>query len=185
MPRYYIMDADCGMRENVARDMAHPKAQAELDSQIYARWLSDPEMAVYVSEYARTSFAGGLNWYKVQTDPSGVGGDTQAYAGRMIEVPCAFVAGVADWGHWQEPGAVEAMEANGTGGGDGDAGHGDGKVRPSVGKGWYMGTHVVEGAGHWVNQEQPGKCVEIVKMVMEAGLNENMSLERILPGSKI
>jgi len=91
-----------------------------------------------------------LNWYGLQTQPA-IAADNQILSGLKISVPTVFVAGKADWGTYQEPGAVEAME--------------QGK---SVGKGWYRGTVLVEGAGHWVNQEQPERCVEqILKVCRE------------------
>ena len=66
-------------------------------------------------------------------------------------MPTVFVAGTRDWGTYQEPGAVEAMETG-----------------KSVREGCYRGTVLVEGAGHWVNQEQAQKCVqEIMKLVKE------------------
>jgi len=66
-------------------------------------------------------------------------------------VPTVFVSGKQDWGTYQEPGAVEAMES-----------------AKSVDQGLYRGTVLVDGAGHWVNQEQPERCVdEILRLVRE------------------
>lgn len=148
MPRYYIMDLADTMREAVARDMAIEDSQ--LVSSRASRWLPDPELAVYVDEWARTSFQGGLNWYRIQTQPE-IASDVEAWSGAKINVPTLFVSGRRDWGTYQEPGAVEAME--------------QGK---SVQPGMYRGTVLVDGAGHWVNQEQPERCVqEILKLVNE------------------
>ena len=105
---------------------------------------------MYADEWARNSFQGGLNWYRIQTQPA-IASDVEAWSGAKISVPTVFVAGKRDWGTYQEPGALEAME--------------QGK---SVKEGFYRGTILVEGAGHWVNQEQPKRCVEeILKMVTE------------------
>ena len=148
MPRYYVMDLDDNMRQGVARDMAEEDAQVV--SKRSNRWLPDNELAIYVDEWGRTSFLGGLNWYRVQTQPA-IASDGIAWAGASVSVPTVFVAGKSDWGTYQEPGAVEAME--------------EGK---SVKMGSYRGTVLVDGAGHWVNQEQPGKCVEwILKLAHE------------------
>lgn len=136
------MDADCGMRENIARDMS--LEDPSLVYQKSSRWLPDEQLQVYVDEYGRNGFQGGLNWYKIQTQQSFLS-DYEIWAGRKIEVPLAFVAGVKDWGTYQEPGAVEALES-------GRAGR----------KELYRGTHLVEGAGHWVTQERPGECVEVI-----------------------
>lgn len=146
MPRYYVMDLATTMRQNVAEDMhaEDPNVVASRSS----RWLPDHELAVYVQEYARTTFQGGLNWYRTQTQPD-VAAELDAFSGAKISVPVVFVSGRSDWGTYQEPGAVEAME--------------QGK---SVRKGSYTGTVLVEGAGHWVTQEQPERCVEqILKLV--------------------
>ncbi len=148
MPRYYIMDKADTMREGVARDMANenPDVVASRSS----RWLPDDELAVYVEEYTRTTYQGGLNWYRIQTQPDMVS-ELQVWSGAKISVPTVFVAGKSDWGTYQEPGAVEAME--------------QGK---SVKQGMYKRTVLVDGAGHWVNQEQPESCVkEITKLLNE------------------
>ena len=148
MPRYYIMDLEDNMRQAIARDMANeaPEVVASRSD----RWLPDNELAVYVDEWGRTYFQGGLNWYRIQTQPE-IASDVQAWSGAKISVPTVFVSGRKDWGTFQEPGAVEAMEAG-----------------KSVKQGSYRGTVLVDGAGHWVNQEQPERCVqEILRLVKE------------------
>jgi len=153
MPRYYIMDLTDNMRQAVARDMDVEDGGLVMSRS--ARWLPDAELAIYVSEYSRTTFQGGLNWYRVQTQPD-VASDAQTWSGAVIRVPTVFVAGIRDWGTYQEPGAVEAMEQS-----------------KSVQEGCYRGTVLVEGAGHWVTQEQPERCVqEIVKLVKEVSSGE-------------
>ena len=148
MPRYYIMDLEDNMRQAVARDMA--KEDPQVVASRWSRWLPDNDLAIYVHEWARTSFQGGLNWYRIQTQPE-IASDVQAWSGAKVSVPTVFVSGKQDWGTWQEPGAVEAME--------------NGK---SVKHGCYRGTVLVDGAGHWVNQEQSERCVQqIFKMVKE------------------
>ena len=125
LPRYYVMDLDKGMAEQVATDM--PSA-----AQIAAnRWLPDSELRVYTEEYGRTGFQGGLNGYR--GSPGDV--DLTLFAGRTIDVPSTFMGGRSDWGVYQNPGALERLEKNLTT--------------------KYRGTHLVDGAGHWVQQEQP------------------------------
>ena len=127
MPAYYIMDLDKGMAETVAQEM--PSA-AEIAA---CAWLPDAELAVYAGEFARTGFQGGLQWYRC------TGGkytaELQTFAGRTIDVPACFIAGKRDWGVYQNPGAFERMQ-NGT-------------------STLWRGSYLVEGAGHWVQQEQP------------------------------
>ena len=61
-------------------------------------------------------------------------GSTSCSPGRRIEVPACFISGAADWGIYQAPGALEAMEERAAD---------------------WAGTWLVDGAGHWVQQEQP------------------------------
>jgi pimeloyl-ACP methyl ester carboxylesterase len=125
LPRYYVMDLNKGMAETVAEEM--PSA-----AQIAAcRWLTDAELRVYSEEYARTGFQGGLNGYRGSPGD----GDLQLFAGRTIDVPSLFIGGKSDWGVYQNPGALERLQ----------------KTLTTK----MQGTNLVEGAGHWVQQEQP------------------------------
>ena len=127
MPTYYVMDFGQGMAETVAPQMPTP-------AQIAAcRWLPDAELRVYSQEYERTGFQGGLNWYRCSIE-AGHQAELQVFAGRRIEVPALFIAGRSDWGTYQKPGAFEAMQS---------------RVCPQL-----RGCHLVEGAGHWVQQER-------------------------------
>jgi pimeloyl-ACP methyl ester carboxylesterase len=163
MPRYYIMDSDAGMRENVQRDMSRENASEV--QQKSSRWLSDTELQVYASEYGRNTFQGGLNWYAIQTQPAFLS-DYEIWAGRKIEVPTCFVAGAKDWGTFQEPGAVEALES--------------GRAVP---KDLYRGTHLIPGAGHWVTQEQAGECVGIIARMAREG-SAGMALGDVVETAK-
>ena len=128
MPAYYVMGLGDDMPAAVARQMPSP---AEIAA---CAWLTEDELAVYAREYARTGFQGGLQWYRAGT--SGLNTrDMALFAGRRIEVPALFVAGASDWGVYQAPGAFEAMQT---------------EACPDM-----RGCHRVEGAGHWVQQEQP------------------------------
>lgn len=126
LPRYYVMDLDKGMSEQVASDM--PSA-AEIAAN---RWLPDSELRVYVEEYGRTGFQGGLNGYRGSPGAD----DLQLFAGKTIDVPSTFMGGKQDWGVHQNPGAIQRLEKNLTT--------------------KYQGTRLVDGAGHWVQQEQAG-----------------------------
>ena len=127
LPRYYVMDLHETMAEAVAPKMPTP---AEIAA---CGWLPDAELAVYAAEFARTGLQGGLQWYRCATE--GVNADLQLFAGRTIDVPSCFIAGRADWGAWQAPGALEAMQERAC-------------TR-------FRGVHWIDGAGHWVQQEQP------------------------------
>lgn len=133
MPEYYIMRKDHSMPETVAHSM-----QGE-DFSKSERWLSAEELQVYCSEWKRTGFQGALNWYRAATaSTSPLSLDLLLYAGRCIEVPCTFISGDKDWGNFQQPGAFESYE--------------DPRC---VKEGCFRGAHIIPGAGHWVQQEQP------------------------------
>jgi len=137
MPHYYIMPRDSTMREAVEQDMAD-----QPPSTYGTNWLSDADIAVYADEYTRTTFGPPMNWYRIQTSPEAAS-DAIMFVGRKLSVPMKFVSGRQDWGTYQEPGALEAMETG-----------------RSVEGGCYLGTVIVDGAGHWVNQEQWERCVD-------------------------
>jgi pimeloyl-ACP methyl ester carboxylesterase len=128
LPRYYVMDLDKGMAETVAPEIPPPAAIAA------NRWLPDAELRVYSTEYGRTGFQGGLEGYR--TGASGrFTSEQQLFAGRTIDVPSMFIGGKSDWGVYQTPGALERMQ----------------KVACTR----MTAIHLVDGAGHWVQQEQP------------------------------
>jgi pimeloyl-ACP methyl ester carboxylesterase len=122
------LDLDKNMAETVVPVM--PSA-AEIAA---CRWLPDNELAVYAGEYQRDGFQGGLNWYRSRT--SGLfESELQLFAGCTIDVPSLFIAGKSDWGTYQRPGSVERMQ---------------GTACTQM-----LGCHLLDGAGHWVQQEQP------------------------------
>jgi pimeloyl-ACP methyl ester carboxylesterase len=128
MPTYYVMD----LHETMAQIVTHEMPTG--DTIAACRWLPEHELRVYSGEYARTGFQGGLNWYRCAADAA-CSAELQAFAGRTIDVPSLFIAGRCDWGVYQNPGAFEAM-------------HGSACTR-------MRGCHLIDGAGHWVQQEQP------------------------------
>ena len=140
LPTYYVMDLDEDMPSTVAKEMP---------SDAYCQncsWFSEDALSVYAEEYARTGFQGGLQWYRVITGGD-VGRDLKTFAGLSIEVPGLFVAGSSDWGIHQKPGEFEAMQTRGFSD--------------------LRGVHLVEGAGHWVQQEQPNAVAGLLLDFLE------------------
>ena len=135
MPNYYIMQLDQGMAETVADEMpsaAHIAANT---------WLPETALAVYAEEYGRTGFQGGLNGYRMGSNRVGRE-EVELYAGRTIDQPSMFISGASDWGTYQSPGAFERMqERNCTD---------------------MRAVHLVDGAGHWVQQEQAEVTSELL-----------------------
>ena len=135
LPTYYVMDLACNMAETVAAEM--PSAQAIAAN----RWLPDRELAFYSAEYARTGFQGGLQWYRCGTSGAFTA-ELETWSGRHIDVPSCFISGKQDWGTYQRPGVYEAMQQSAC-------------TR-------MLGCHLVDGAGHWVQQEQPEQVVHLL-----------------------
>jgi pimeloyl-ACP methyl ester carboxylesterase len=100
----------------------------------FAPWLPEAALEVYAATFGARGFQGGLDWYAANTDPERLAA-LRLWAGRRIEVPACFVAGARDWGIRQKPGDLERME------------------REACAD--WRGTTLVEGAGHWVQQEAP------------------------------
>lgn len=154
LPYYYVMPLHSSMREAVSLDMRNENK--ELVQEKSSRWLPDSDLAIFVREWSRTGFQGGLNWYRVATAEGGMR-DVEVFAGKKIEVPMLFVSGRKDWGMYQEPGVVE-------------------KMAETCKKGCFKGVQIVEGAGHWVQQEQPERVVEIVSKFLWDNKVEEFSM---------
>jgi pimeloyl-ACP methyl ester carboxylesterase len=137
LPTYYVMDLAKGMAETVAEEMPSP-AQIAANS-----WLPERELAFYSAEYARTGFQGGLQWYRCRTSGAFTA-ELESFSGRSIDVPSCFIAGKQDWGTYQRPGVFEAMQTTA-------CTH-------------MLGAHLIDGAGHWVQQEQPE---EVSRLLLE------------------
>jgi pimeloyl-ACP methyl ester carboxylesterase len=57
------------------------------------RWLTDADIDFYVQEFARTGFAGGLNWYRNHDRSWEL---LAPFAGARVTVPALYVAGARD-----------------------------------------------------------------------------------------
>src|ERR1700710_2342413 len=137
LPTYYVMDLAKDMAATVAEEIP---SRAEIAAN---QWLPERELAFYSAEYARTGFQGGLQWYRCGTSGAFVS-ELQTWSGRRIDVPSAFISGKQDWGTYQRPGVYEAMQS---------------KACTNI-----IGCHLVDGAGHWVQQEQPA---EVSRLLLE------------------
>jgi pimeloyl-ACP methyl ester carboxylesterase len=141
LPRYYVMDLDKGMAETVAPEMPDAASIAA------NKWLPDEELRVYSEEYGRNGFQGGLQGYRVGSSGRFTP-ELQTFSGRTIDVPSMFVSGRSDWGVYQNPGAVERMQ--------------------SAACTRMQGVHLIEGAGHWVQQEQPGEVSRLILQLLRS-----------------
>jgi pimeloyl-ACP methyl ester carboxylesterase len=137
IPNYYVMEKDKGMAANVAPMMPGPDYIAN------CKWLTEAELDVYVAEYGRTGFTGALQGYRVRrgSDPRSIA-EMHTFSGRTLDVPSQYIAGKSDWGVYQTPGAVD-------------------KMRNSACT-QMVGFHLLDGAGHWVQQEQPEQVSQLL-----------------------
>jgi pimeloyl-ACP methyl ester carboxylesterase len=92
-------------------------------------WITQDELDYYISEFSRTGFTGGLNWYRNfdrnwETTPE--------LADAKIPVPCLFIGGTADpvLTFTRTDRAAQAIS------------------------GPYSQV-MIDGAGHWLQQERP------------------------------
>ncbi|WP_139331435.1 alpha/beta hydrolase [Mycobacterium sp. IS-1264] len=92
-------------------------------------WISQDELDHYVDEFSRTGFTGGLNWYR-NFDRNWE--TTPELDGAKISVPCLFIGGSAD----PVLSFTRADRAS------------------QVVSGPYRQV-MLEGAGHWLQQERP------------------------------
>ncbi|KAF8162460.1 Alpha/Beta hydrolase protein [Mycena galopus ATCC 62051] len=116
---YHVKSAD--WEHNEPHPLAAPQAAV----------MAKEELGVYVGEYTRTGFQGGLNSYRMATSTTW-SSDRELFSGKQIDVPAMFLAGKQDWGTWQMPGAAcKNMDD----------------------------FVLIDGAGHWVQQEQSEEVV--------------------------
>ncbi len=141
MPTYYIMDLKENMAESVAPAMP---SSVEIAN---CTWLTEDELNVYSSEFERTGFQGGLNWYRCRTTEDH-SAELKLYSRATIDVPSWFIGGASDWGIRQSPGGLEKMQNEACTD--------------------MRGCHLIDGAGHWVQQEQP----EVVSELLLSFLHE-------------
>ena len=134
MPTYYIMNKKMNMAETVNEFMP---SDDEINN---CKWLDENEIDVYEKEYSKTSFQGGLNWYRAGVDYKNLQ-KLSLFSGRTIDIPSLFISGINDWGTYQRPGAVKKMSSIMT---------------------KFKGVSLVENAGHWVQQENPEKVSKLI-----------------------
>jgi pimeloyl-ACP methyl ester carboxylesterase len=94
-------------------------------------WITQDELDHYIDEFSRTGFTGGLNWYRNFDRNWELTATTPA---STITVPSLFVTGSKD--------VVRTFTRS--------------DRAAEVVKGPYQEL-VIDGAGHWIQQERPGE----------------------------
>jgi len=106
------------------------------------KWLSEADLDYYTAEFSRTGFRGGLNWYRNLRRNWELG---SPWRGQPIGVPSLFIAGSRD-GVLRFPAAQSQLDAFP-------------RTLPGL-----RGSHILDGAGHWVQQERPS---EVNRLLIE------------------
>jgi pimeloyl-ACP methyl ester carboxylesterase len=124
-----------------------PSSRREQLSGPIFRTTPPPIRATRRESVQRTGFQGGLNWYRSRSGGA-FESELQLFAGRTIDVPSIFISGTSDWGVYQRPGAVERMQ--------------------DTACSRFAGCHLLDGAGHWVQQEHPARVSEVLLDFLKA-----------------
>ncbi|MBJ7328966.1 MAG: alpha/beta hydrolase [Solirubrobacteraceae bacterium] len=126
--------AEAALESDVRRTLSTTKVWTEDwvasdDDPPTPKFMTDEELQVYVDAFTETGFRGGLNWYR-NIDRNWHA--NAVYEGHTIDMPAFFLVGERDPTNLFMP--KEAM---------------DGYVTD------LRSVTVLEGAGHWVQQERP------------------------------
>ena len=101
-------------------------------------WITDAELDARAAEFERNGFTGPLNRYRnIDRDWD----DLAAFDGATIRQPAIFIAGALDSSIAWLSDAVEQQPA----------------WLPGL-----TGTHLLEGCGHWVQQERPDQVNDLI-----------------------
>ncbi|WP_255790605.1 alpha/beta fold hydrolase [Mycobacteroides abscessus] len=139
-----LADADMGrdVATTMRRLLAHPTS-VSLDTrpgpqgfvdrfpepQQLPTWLSTDELDYYITEFSRTGFTGGLNWYRNIDRNWEL---TDHLTNSKVAVPSLFIGGAQDPTlSWLPPNAAAPLLTR------------------------HHGDIIIDNAGHWVQQQQP------------------------------
>jgi len=140
MLRGMLFTASGSVDEQHFRSLDLPKSAKFMDGMVIPEklpdWLSEEDLAVYVGEFERTGFRGGLNWYRNFDRNWEL---LAPFADLRIRVPALFVGGLRDAvvtgpEYAEESPAVKLL----------------GAFCDDL-----RGKVLIEGAGHWNQQEAP------------------------------
>ncbi len=138
LPEYYVMQLDKTMPQTVLCNVpASTVLQREMSS-----WLTEDDLQIYVNEFQRSSFRGGLQHYKCMTSDYDQN-QLKVFSGVSIKCPAMYTAGAKDWGTQLEPGSSRK------------------RTTKDVCED-FRGLEFIDDAGHWLLEEQPEKTVKAV-----------------------
>ncbi|MFS2200697.1 alpha/beta fold hydrolase [Pseudomonas sp. Pseusp3] len=113
---------------------------AMIEPKTLPAWLSLEDIACYTREFTRSGFRGGLNWYRNMTRSWAL---LAPWRGCIIRQPSMFIAGSRD-GVLKFAGSPRQIEAFA-------------QTLPQL-----RGCHILEGAGHWIQQERATEVNELL-----------------------
>jgi pimeloyl-ACP methyl ester carboxylesterase len=126
--------AEAALERDVRRTLTTSKlwtaawAADETENPRLPEFMTEEDVAVYVGEYERTGFRGGLNWYRNMDRNWEL---TNELNERKVEIPALFMAGTRDSTmKWMSPDVMEGRVTD-------------------------LRVELVEGVGHWIQQQAP------------------------------
>ena len=137
LPTYYVMDRDQGMAETVRRARCPTRARSRAN-----RGCPTRELAVYSAEYARTGFQGGLQWYRCGTLGADSSRSCRSSSGRTHRRARRLHRRQQRLGRLPGARRFERMQQSAC-------------TR-------MCACHLIDGAGHWVQQEQPEQVTRLL-----------------------
>jgi pimeloyl-ACP methyl ester carboxylesterase len=141
--------AEAALERDIRRTLLTPRvwnaawAADEDEDPRVPPFMTDEDVAFYVSEYERTGFRGGLNWYRNMDRNWEL---TKRFNDRKVEMPALFMAGTRDSTmKWMSPDVM------------------NGRVTD-------LRVELVEGAGHWLQQQRPDEVNRaLLALLRDAG----------------
>jgi pimeloyl-ACP methyl ester carboxylesterase len=141
--------AEAALERDVRRTLTTPEvwtaewAARDDENPRVPPFMTEDDVTVYVAEFERTGFRGGLNWYRNVDRNWELTADLDD---RKVEMPALFMAGTRDSTmKWMSP---EVMK---------------GRVTD-------LRTQMVDGAGHWLQQERPDEVNRaLLALLRDAG----------------
>lgn len=128
--------AEAALERDVRRTLLTPQvwtaawAAEEDENPRVPAFMTEDDVGVYVREFERTGFRGGLNWYRNIDRNWELTADLDS---RTIDMPALFMAGSRDSTmEWMSPDAMKGRVTD-------------------------LRVELVDGAGHWVQQERPAE----------------------------
>ena len=101
-------------------------------------WLSEEDLQFYISQFSKSGFRGGLNWYRnIKRIPSNLA----PFAGKKIGQPSLYLYGENDIIAGNTPEAIDALQ---------------------LGFSDLRGVRKFSDAGHWLQQERPDEVNAVI-----------------------